>query len=72
MPSKEDCFCYLCYVGSESEQLQEEISRIVERIDFFRAVLLNTKSTYNRDLIQRKIDELLDSYHDKLEQLKEL
>ena len=72
MTFKKDCFCYLCCVGSESEQLREEISRIAERIDFFRAVLLNTKSTDNRNLIQRKIDELLDSYHDKLEQLKEL
>lgn len=72
IPFKEDCFYYLCCVGSRNEQLQEEISRIAERIDFFRAVLLNTKSTDNRNLIQRKIDELLDSYHDKLEQLKEL
>ena len=67
-----DCLCYLYLVGSKIGQLQEEISRIAERIDFFRKVLIKTKSEVNRKLIQRKIDELLDRYHDKLEQLKEL
>ena len=35
-------------------------------------MLINTKSASNKNLVQRKIDELLDDYYNKLEQLKEL
>lgn len=67
-----DFFCYLNGVASEMEQLQEEIRRIAERIDFFRLVLVSTKGKSNQQLIQAKIDALLDEYNSKLTQIKKL
>ena len=72
MAFKCDCFYYLYCVGSKIEQLQEEVDRITERIDFFRTVLSKTKNKANQKLIRHKIDGLLDKYYDKLEQIKKL